>query len=144
MLTIAALTLAVAAADVAAQKTILVKDLPPAVQRVVQDEQSKGATIKKVSAEKEQGKTVYEVETTVAGHTRDVIVDATGRIVESEEEISIEAVPAAVKAALQAAGTVLKVETLTRGASVTYEAQIEKNGKKSEIALDAAGKRVKK
>jgi hypothetical protein len=28
-------------------------------------------------------------ETTVAGHTRDVIVDATGRIVESEEEISI-------------------------------------------------------
>jgi hypothetical protein len=89
MLTIAALTLAVAAADVAAQKTILVKDLPPAVQRVVQDEQSKGATIKKVSAEKEQGKTVYEVETTVAGHTRDVIVDATGRIVESEEEISI-------------------------------------------------------
>jgi hypothetical protein len=51
MLTIAALTLAVAAANIAAQKTILVKDLPPAVQKVVQDEQSKGATIKmRVSA----------------------------------------------------------------------------------------------
>jgi hypothetical protein len=50
-LTIAALTLAVAATNIAAQKTILVKDLPPAVQKVVQDEQSKGATIKmRVSA----------------------------------------------------------------------------------------------
>jgi uncharacterized membrane protein YkoI len=143
MLASAALTLAVAASAVATQPAILVKDLPPAVQKAVRDQESKGATIKKISAEKEHGKTVYEVETLVDGHTRDLIVDATGRIVESEEAISIDAVPAPVKAALHTAGKVVKLEKLTKGASVTYEAQIEKNGKKSEIVLDAAGKRVK-
>ena len=143
MLASAALTLAVAASAVATQPAILVKDLPPAVQKAVRDQESKGATIKKISAEKEHGKTVYEVETIVDGHTRDLIVDGTGRIVESEEAISIDAVPAPVRTALQAAGRILTLETVTKGARVTYKAQIEKNGKKSEIVLDAAGKRTK-
>jgi hypothetical protein len=41
---------------------------------------------------------------------------------------------------------VIKVETLKKGAAATaviYEAQIEKNGKKSEVAVDPSGKRVK-
>ena len=32
---------------------------------------------------------------------------------------------------------------MTKGANVTYEGQIEKNGKKSEVAVDAAGRRIK-
>jgi len=61
----------------------------------------------------------------------------------SEEEVSIDTVPAPVKAALQAAGNVIKIEMVTKGGKVTYEAQVEKHGKKSEVAVDAAGKRVK-
>jgi len=61
----------------------------------------------------------------------------------SEEEVSIDTVPAPVKAALQSAGNVIKIEMVTKGGKVTYEAQVEKHGKKSEVAVDAAGKRVK-
>ena len=125
----------------AAEKKIQMKDLPAAVQKAVQQEEARGATVKSIVAEKEGGKTMYEVETMVSGRSRDLIFDATGKIVEVEEEVSIDAVPAPVKAALEAAGKVIKVETLTKGAKVTYEAQIEKNG--TEIAVDAAGKRVK-
>ena len=136
------LALAVGSALVAEQK-IQIKDLPAAVQKEVQQEEAKGAIVKNIIAEKDGGKIVYEVETTVGGRTRDLVFDAAGRLMVSEEEVSIDAVPAAVKASLQAAGNVIKIETVTKGGKVTYEAQVEKNGKKSEVAVDAAGKRVK-
>jgi uncharacterized membrane protein YkoI len=127
----------------AAGKKIQKKDLPGAVQKAVQEEEAKGATVKNIIAEKEGGKTVYEVETIVRGRTRDIIFAATGSIVESEEEVALDAIPAPARAALEAGGKVIKVETLTKGAKVAYEAQVEKNGKKSEVTVDATGKRVK-
>jgi uncharacterized membrane protein YkoI len=126
----------------AADKKIQAKDLPPAVQKAVQEE-AKGATIKGYARETEDGKTMYEVETTVNGHSRDLLFDATGQLVEIEEAIGLDAVPPAVKTALEARGRILTVETVTKGKTLTYEAQVEKNGKKSEIAVDAAGKPVK-
>jgi uncharacterized membrane protein YkoI len=126
----------------AADKKIQAKDLPPAVQKAVQEE-TKGATIKGYAKEVENGKTMYEVETTVNGHSRDLLFDATGRLVEAEEAVSLDTVPAAVRTAFEARGKVLTVETVTKGKTVTYEAQVEKNGKKSEVAVDAAGKSMK-
>jgi uncharacterized membrane protein YkoI len=137
------LAMALSGPLVAVEKKIQRKDLPAAVQSAVQREEMNGATIKNITADKEGGQTVYEVETIVGGHTRDVIFDAAGTVIESEEEVSIDAVPAPVKAALEARGTVMKVETVTKGAKVTYEAQVEKNGKKSEVTVDAAGRRIK-
>lgn len=134
--------LAVASAVAAGQK-IQMKDLPAAVQKAVQQEETKGAIVKSIIAEKEGGKTVYEVETTVGGRTRDLAFDVAGHVVISEEEVSIDAVPGPVRDALEAAGKVIKIETVTKGGKVTYEAQVEKNGKKSEVAVDAAGKRIK-
>ena len=126
----------------AADKKITAKDLPPAVAKAVQDE-TKGATIKGYSKEVENGKTMYEVETTVNGHTRDLLFDAAGKLVTTEEQVELNSVPAPVKAAFEAKGKVLLVETVTTGGKVTYEAQVEKNGKKSELVVDAAGKPVK-
>ena len=126
----------------AAEKKIQAKDLPPAVQKAVQEE-TKGATIKGYAKEVENGKTMYEVETTVNGHSRDLRFDASGRLVEAEEVTTIAAVPAAVKTAFETRGKVLMVETVTKGKTVTYEAQIEKNGKKSEVAVNADGKPLK-
>ena len=142
MKVITALLFTVVALSVA-DKKLQLKDLPAAVQRTVQAEEANGAKIVGLSAEKAGGKTVYEVETTVNGHTRDLVVNAAGTIVESEEETSINAVPAAVKAALEARGTVGKVETVTKGKTVTYEATVEKNGKKTEVAVNALGKPIK-
>ena len=126
-----------------ADKKLQSKDLPAAVQRTVQAEEAKGAKIVGLSAEQEGGRTVYEVETTIGGHTRDLIVNAAGTIVESEEETNFDAVPQAVKTALEARGKVGKVETVTRGKAVTYEATVEKNGKKSEVAVNALGRPIK-
>ena len=61
------------------------KDLPPAVQQSVQA-QTAGAQIKGFSKETEKGKTVYEVETLVNGKTRDITLDATGAVVELDED----------------------------------------------------------
>jgi uncharacterized membrane protein YkoI len=143
MLSLAATVLALGVTALfAADKKIQAKDLPPAVQKAVQEE-TKGATIKGYAKEVENGKTMYEVETTVNGHSRDLVFDAAGTLVAAEEAIGLDAVPAAVKSALEARGKVLAVETVTKGKTVTYEAQIEKNGKKSEVVVDASGKPVK-
>lgn len=127
----------------AADKKVQMKDLPAAVQKTVQAEEAKGARIVGLATEVEGGKTMYEVETTVGGKTKDLLLNAAGAIVETEEETAIDAVPDAVKAALEARGKVGKVETVTKGRTVTYEAIVEKNGKKTEVAVNAAGKAIK-
>jgi uncharacterized membrane protein YkoI len=126
----------------AADKKIAAKDLPPAVSKAVQEE-TKGAAIKGYSKEVENGRTMYEVETTVNGHTRDLLFDSTGKLVTVEETVTLDSVPSPVKAAFEAKGKVLLVETVTTSGKVTYEAQVEKNGKKSEVVVDAAGKPIK-
>ena len=124
----------------AADKKVQMKDLPAAVQKAVRAEEATGARIVGLAKEVEGGKTMYEVETIVGDHTRDLLLDAAGRVVETEEETSLDAVPAAVKTALEARGTVGKVETVTKGKTVTYEAVVQKNGKKTEVVVNAAGK----
>ena len=142
--TLLALVLSVAVAALsAADKKVQMKDLPAAVQKTVQAEEAKGARIVGLATEVEGGKKMYEVETIVGGRTRDLLLNAAGAIVETEEETAIDAVPASVKAAFEARGKVGKVETVTKGRTVTYEAVVEKNGKKSEVAVDAAGKPIK-
>jgi uncharacterized membrane protein YkoI len=134
--------LALAAGAVASEKKVQMKDLPPAVQKAVQEE-TKGAVLKGLAKETENGKTYYEAETTVNGHARDLLFDTAGKLVEVEEEIAMDAAPAAVQSALKGKGKVLMLESVKKGDTVTYEAHIERNGKKSELALDASGKPIK-
>jgi uncharacterized membrane protein YkoI len=141
---IVALALALSVTGLAAaDKKVQMKDLPAAVQKTVQAEEAKGAKIVGLATEVEGGKTMYEVETTVGGRTKDLLLDKSGAVVETEEETALGAVPAPVKAALEARGKVGKVETVTKGGTVTYEAVVEKNGKKSEVVVDAAGKAIR-
>lgn len=124
------------------EKTLRVEDLPPAVQRAVH-EVSRGATLRAVTMERDEGKLTYEAALDVNGHGKDVSIDAAGAILEIEEEIALEGLPAPVKDAIQKAapaGTILKVESITRGdAVVAYEAKIRKGGKKSEIRVKPDG-----
>jgi hypothetical protein len=113
-------------------------DLPSAVAKTVAS-QSRGATIRGFSEEKDEGQTYYGAELMVNGHRKDVLMDAAGAIVEVEEVIAIASLPAAVRNGLQAkAGTakLLKVESLTkRGKLVQYEAEVMTNGKRSEVKV---------
>jgi hypothetical protein len=126
---------------IAGDTAVKMKDLPPAVQKTVQD-QTKGAQIKGLSKEVEKGKTMYEVETMVNGKSRDLLIDATGALVSVEEPVAIDAIPAAAKAALEklaVGGKIKSVESVTKGQTVTYEAVIAKGLKKSEVVVAADG-----
>jgi uncharacterized membrane protein YkoI len=126
----------------AAERKIQMNDLPPAVRDAVQRE-TKDATLKGLAEETEAGKTFYEVETEANGHTRDLLYDASGKLVEVEEETDANAAPAAVKAALEKRGKIVKLETVTKGGRVAYEGVVEKRGKQFEVEVDADGRPVK-
>ncbi len=126
----------------AQEKKIHRADLPPAVEKTVAA-QSQGATIKGFSQEKENGQLLYEAEMIVGDHSKDISMSSSGAIVEVEEQVSIESLPAAVKAGLQAkagSGKITKVESLTKhNKIVAYEAQVRTAGKKSEVQVSPEG-----
>lgn len=139
----ALITFCLILAAVASEKKIKKSELPAVVQKAA-DEQSKGATVRGYSQEVENGKTLYEVELTVNGHSKDVSLDAHGKVVEIEEEVALDSLPGAVRKGLadQARGAKIgKVESLTKNDKlVAYEAQVVKGGKRSEIQVGADGK----
>jgi hypothetical protein len=127
----------------AQEKKIKRSDLPPAVEKTVAV-QSAGATIRGFSTEVENGQTLYEVELTVNGHSKDISMAVDGSIVEVEEQVALDSLPAEVKAGLQAKagkGKILKVESITKkNKLVAYEAKVDTDGKKSEVQVGPDGK----
>ena len=125
------------------ERKIKREELPAAVEKTVVA-QSQGATIRGFSEEKEKGQTYYEVELTVNGHSKDVLMDVSGTVVEVEEQVALDALPPMVKAGLLAKagkGGISKVESLTKaGKLVAYEAHVLTGGKKSEIQVGPDGK----
>jgi hypothetical protein len=134
--------LALATICFAQEKKIQRADLPPAVEKTVAA-QSQGATIKGFSQEKENGQTYFEAEMSVNGHSKDVLIDSGGAVVEVEEQVALDSLPQAVKDGLQAkagAGKILKVESLTKHDKlVAYEAVVQTAGKKKEIQVGPDG-----
>jgi hypothetical protein len=142
-LVLCVLTLAAFSAAQEQEKQIKRSDLPAAVQKAV-DAQAQGATVKGFSQEKENGKTYYEAELSVNGHSKDVLMDPTGAVVEVEEEVALDSLPAAVKDGLQAKagkGKLVRVESITKHDKlVAYEAKVHTNGQKSEVQVGPDGK----
>ena len=132
-----------AAICVAQEKKIKRSDLPPAVEKTVAA-QTQGATIRGFSEEQEHGQTFYEAEMTVDGHSKDVLIDKDGAIVEVEEQVAMGSLPAVVRQGLQAKagkGKLVKVESITKNDKlVAYEAQVVAEGKKSEVQVGPDGK----
>jgi hypothetical protein len=127
----------------AQEKKIKRSDLPPAVEKTVAA-QSEGATVRGFSTEKEKGQTFYEVEMTVNGHSKDVLIAADGTVAEVEEQVVLDSLSPEVKAGLQTKagkGRILEVESITKkGKLVAYEAKVDANGKRSEVQVGPDGK----
>lgn len=127
----------------AREKKINRSDLPAAVEKTVAA-QSQGATVRGCSREKENGQTFYEAELTISGHSKEVLIDANGTVVEVEEQVEMGSLPVAVKDGLQAKagkGKLLKVESITKHDKlVAYEAQVMTGGKRSEVQVGPDGK----
>jgi uncharacterized membrane protein YkoI len=128
----------------AKEKKIQRADLPPAVEKTVAAE-AQGATVRGFSEETEKGHTYYEAELVVDGHHKDILIDRDGAIVEVEEQVAIDSLPAGVQQGLKdkaGKGTILEVESLTKhGQLVAYEAQVKgANGKRTEVQVGPDGK----
>lgn len=127
---------------VAQEKKIDQSALPPAVQKTVQ-EQSRGATVKGFSTERENGRRVYEAEMMVDGHSKDIQIAEDGTLTEVEEEVAFSALSKDVQAALTAkagGAKITKVESLTKqNKLVAYEAATLKGTKRGEIQVGPNG-----
>jgi len=130
----------------AQERKIKREQLPPAVEKTVAKE-SEGATVKGFATEVEHGVKLYEASLTVNGHSKDILIDKNGYIVEVEEEVSMDSLPATVQTALKKAagsGTIQVIESLTKnGNLVAYEAQVKYGKKRSEIQVGPNGERLK-
>lgn len=129
---------------VAARDKLLKKSELPSAVREAADKQTQGAEVRGYSSEIENGKLEYEVKMTVNGHLRDVSIAPDGRILEIEDEVTLDSLPANVHAALArkaGKGTITRVESLTKnGKLVAYEAQIRSGTRHSEIQVGPDGK----
>jgi len=138
------ITVTLLATNVAAQEKKIDRSQLPAPVEATVKAQSEGATVSGFSTETEHGQTYYEAELKINGHSKDLLMDAQGNVVEIEEEVGMDALPDAVKGGLQTKagdGKLLKIESLTKhGTLVAYEAQVIKKGKKSEIQVGPDGK----
>ena len=129
------------ATAVASEKQITYDDLPAAVQKTAQRE-TNGATVRRYSKEVENGKVEYEVEMIVAGKSKDISIDLSGKVVEIEQQVSLDAVPVAAMAAIRkgaAGGSIRKIEQVSSNSEIAYEAQILNNGQHREIRVHADG-----
>jgi hypothetical protein len=145
-LALAVIAATLCAAPLVAQehdKKINRSDLPPAVEQTVAAH-TQSATIRGFNEEKENGKTYYEAELTVNGHSKDILIDPTGAVVEIEEQVDFASLPATVQSGLQAkagSGKLGKVESISKHDKlVAYEAKVMTNGKRSEIQVGPEGK----
>lgn len=81
---------------------------------------------------------------TVNGRGRDVSFAADGSILEIEQVVALDSLPAAVRTGLKqkaGAGRITKVESLTKhGTLVAYEAQVRTGTKHSEVQVGPDGK----
>jgi hypothetical protein len=137
--------LVVTATAYAQERKLTRAQLPPAVEKTVATE-SQGATIKGFSTEVEKGKRLYEAELEINGRSRDISMDRNGNIVEVEEEVTMDSLPAAVQDALKqraGAGTTGKIESLSKnGKLVAYEAVVKTGAKRSEIQVGPNGEKL--
>ena len=126
----------------AAEVRIARSALPAAVERAVAAN-SAGATIRGFSRETDKGQTVYETEMTVNGHSKDLVVDANGTVMEIEEQVMMASLSPAVQSGLKAKagrGRIIKIESLTKGGRlVAYEAQVRTGRRYSEIQVGPDG-----
>jgi hypothetical protein len=126
----------------AAEKKISKYELPHAVQKTA-EEVSKGATVKAYSRVDENGRTEYEVEMTVDGHSKDVTIAPDGGVMEVEEQVEMRSLPTAIQLGLKAKagkGSITRIESLSKkGKVVAYEAQVKVAARHSEIQVGPDG-----
>ena len=123
------------------------KDLPTAVLSAFEKAYPK-AEIIGVDKENENKTTYYEIESMDGKTKRDLLYTIDGKVFETEEMISADALPKAISDALNKdykKSSIAKAEKITKGNDVKYEIQLESGNEKkmSEVVFDVNGKVIK-
>jgi hypothetical protein len=121
-------------------------DKVPQVVRDTLKQYASESDVKKVEKGDEDGTKEFEFEITQGKRSYELAITADGKFMGTEEDIQLTDVPDAAQAALkaQAGGGKLSgfEKAVDQNQKITYEADIEKDGKKFEVAVDAGGKVV--
>ena len=118
--------------------------LPAAVREGFQRKAGTGRVTKVISIKDSNAMMAYEAKVLDAGKKSEVQVGADGKVLEVEEEVALNTLPATVRAGLQhkvGTGRITKVASITkRGAMVPYQADALTAGEKLEIQVGPHGK----
>ncbi|MFO0971961.1 MAG: hypothetical protein U1A27_00780 [Phycisphaerae bacterium] len=126
------------AADEEKERVVKESDVPPAAMAALK-RLAGAAKITQVQEEIEHGHTFYEGQWQGADGTIDALVTASGDLVEIEEIVSSDKVPAAVRAAAtKAAGGDAKL-VFEKKTAVYYETHFKKNGRGRELVFCPTG-----
>jgi uncharacterized membrane protein YkoI len=127
---------------VAQEKKITASQVPAAVIAAFKSSYPK-ATIRGYAEEKEDGKTLYEIESLDDSTRRDVLYNIDGTVAEVEESIAATDLPAdalqAIKQKYPRAVIVLAEKT-TAGDTVGYEVSLRNGKQRIAMEFDSSGK----
>lgn len=116
--------------------------LPAAVQEAVKKAYP-AAKIEKCEKETEGDKVKFEVELKVAEREIELELDASGRILETEEEIAVDQLPASIQGALKRlikGGKLREAEKKTKGGKTQYKVEVQCGKVRLELKLDGSGR----
>ena len=101
------------------------------------------AMIRSISSEKEGGRIVYEIESMDGQQWRDLLYEANGKVISTEEFIPNSQLPKTVVDSLAAKyrkAPIVRAEKLTDKDGMRYEVVLKVNGKNKSVEVDSAGK----
>ena len=131
---------------VAQEKKITAKDVPAAVISAFKSAYPK-ATIRGYAQEKENGKTLYEIESREGSMTRDILYNPDGTVAEIEESIATSDLPAdalqAIKQKYPRAVITRAEKTIVKdpaGDKIGYEVSARQGRKRFAMEFDENGK----
>lgn len=121
------------------EETIAFADAPAAVQKAVEAYFGQGK-VQRLEVEKENGVLVYEAEIKIDGVEHSIEVSADGELLEVEHDVAPDALPAAVRAALDKKFPGAAIDEAEAIQKFYYEVEIIVDGKKKEVTISPTGK----
>lgn len=122
--------------------TVTWSQVPAAAQQTIKQHAPETA-IKKIEKDEEDGKVAYEFQIIQGGKKSEITVAADGKLLSVEEEVALADVPVAVRQTIEAqaaGGKAGTLEKVTEDGETTFEAKVQKGGKRLEITVTPDGK----
>jgi len=126
--------------------SVKLEQVPDAARAVIQTHTA-GAEICRIKQKQKDGQTVYKVKYKKDGREHELKVSAAGDLLELEEKVTLDELPAAVRATVEeetAGGEIKKLEKETEGGKTFYEVKFKKDGKKHEVEINPDGSVLKR